>query len=417
MTTTLAMVRGESALLERLMEVRAATERLAAPLSAEDQMLQSMPDASPVKWHQAHTTWFFETFVLRPHLSRYEAFHEDFIRVFNSYYKQVGEHPNRARRGLFSRPSLADVQAYRKHVNEHLERLLERGATPEVEELIVLGMNHEQQHQELILTDVKHALWSQPLQPAYAASAPHPVHFASKAEWVDFAGGVRSIGFAGGEFCFDNELPRHEVLLQPFRLASRLVTCGEYLEFIGAGGYREPNLWLSEGWDTVCREALDAPLYWRERDGAWQEFTLSGWQAIDNDAPMCHVSYFEADAYARWRSSRLPTEAEWEVAAQGLPITGNFADSKKGESGGRGLNQMYGDVWEWTQSSYAAYPGFKSAPGAIGEYNGKFMCNQYVLRGGSCATPQSHVRASYRNFFPAHVRWQFSGIRLAAEIA
>ena len=417
MTTTVAMVRGKSALLERLLEVRAATERLAAPLSAEDQMLQSMPDASPVKWHQAHTTWFFETFVLRPHLSGYEAFHDDFIRVFNSYYKQVGEHPNRARRGLFSRPSLADVQAYRSYVNEHLERLLERGVMPHVEELIVLGMNHEQQHQELILTDIKHALWSQPLQPAYAVDAPHPVRSGHKREWVEFAGGVRSIGFAGGGFCFDNELPRHEVLLQPFRLASRLVTCGEYLDFIGAGGYREPNLWLSEGWDTVCREAWDAPLYWRERDETWQEFTLSGWQAIDNDAPMCHVSYFEADAYARWRSSRLPTEAEWEVAAQGLPITGNFADSKKGESGGRGLNQMYGDVWEWTQSSYAAYPGFKSAPGAIGEYNGKFMCNQYVLRGGSCATPQSHVRASYRNFFPAHVRWQFSGIRLAAEIA
>jgi ergothioneine biosynthesis protein EgtB len=416
------MVRVSDSLLPQVRYVRQATLALAAPLSAEDQMLQSMPDASPVKWHLAHTTWFFETFILREHVPGYRPLHDDFRRVFNSYYKQVGDHPNRARRGLFSRPTLEQVLAYRQHVDEHLDRLLASAPDAQWRELVLVGINHEQQHQELILTDIKHALWSQPLQPAYQLQSQQSTHrCSSAAQWIEYSGGIHPIGFSGESFCFDNETPRHDVLLQPFRLQSRLTTNAEYLQFMQDGGYHNPTLWLSEGWDTVLRESWQAPLYWEQRDGQWHQFTLAGWQPIDLDAPVGHVSYFEADAYARWAGARLPLESEWEVAATPLTPDGNFVESGElrpvAETASvEGMpHQMFGDVWEWTASPYTPYPGYKPAEGALGEYNGKFMCNQYVLRGGSCATPQSHIRASYRNFFPAHVRWQFTGIRLAAD--
>lgn len=415
-------------LLDEFLRVRNATAALVAPLNAEDMMLQSMPDASPAKWHLAHTTWFFETFILREHLPGYRVFNDDFLRVFNSYYKQIGDHPNRARRGLFSRPTLAEVTAYRQHVEHGVAQLLKREHSAEVESLLVLGMNHEQQHQELIVTDLKHALWSQPLQPAYQdhkkqAIAASPGDF----KWIPFRGGIHSIGSSGDSFCFDNETPQHQTLLRPFRLASRLVTNAEYLDFIRSGAYREPSLWLSEGWDTIVREQWDAPLYWERNprnldDDSWRVFTLHGWQPLDLAEPVCHVSYFEAEAFARWAGARLPLESEWEVAAHDHAVAtrGNFVESgllhpRPAAENSSSLQQVFGDVWEWTASPYTAYPGFTPAVGAIGEYNGKFMCNQYVLRGGSCATPQSHLRATYRNFFPAHVRWQFSGIRLASD--
>ncbi|MEO8725788.1 MAG: ergothioneine biosynthesis protein EgtB [Acidobacteriaceae bacterium] len=428
MSTATQITATDTALSGEFVRVRHATEQLARPLNAEDMMLQSMPDASPAKWHLAHTTWFFETFILRQHLRGYRVFNDDFLRVFNSYYKQVGDHPNRAMRGLFSRPTLDEVVAYRQHVERGMAQLLQGEASAAAESLLTLGMNHEQQHQELMVTDIKHAFWSQPLQPAYhhqprsrnkeQAIAASP----GDCKWIPFRGGIHGIGFSGDGFCFDNETPQHQTLLRPFRLASRLVTNAEYLEFIRSGAYSEPSLWLSEGWDTIVREQWHAPLYW-ERDQAdgWRVFTLHGWQPLDLAAPTCHISYFEADAFARWSGARLPLESEWEIAARerAVPIAGNFSESgllhPRASGQGGALQQMYGDVWEWTASPYTAYPGFVQAAGAIGEYNGKFMCNQYVLRGGSCATPQSHIRASYRNFFPAHARWQFSGIRLASD--
>ncbi|GAC1645793.1 MAG: hypothetical protein NVS9B15_03510 [Acidobacteriaceae bacterium] len=307
---------------------------------------------------------------------------------------------------------------YRAHVDRHVSDLLSHHSTPEIESLITLGIHHEQQHQELILTDIKHALWSQPLQPVYSDSAPQPQSTSVEENWIDYPGGVYEIGHSGNGFSFDNELPRHQVLLLPFRLASRLVNNSEFLEFVKAGGYREPTLWLSEAWDTVVREQWSAPLYWERRDNGWHDFTLSGWRPLDPLAPVCHISYFEADAYARFRNSRLPLEAEWEIAAASLPVSGNLAHASHSQTfapGAKSPHQLFGDVWEWTASPYTAYPGYRPASGALGEYNGKFMCNQYVLRGGSCATPISHIRASYRNFFPAHVRWQFSGLRLAQD--
>ena len=394
------------------------TEELGAPLSAEDQMVQSMADCSPTKWHRAHTTWFFETFILLPHLPGYHAYDERFIFLFNSYYKQLGGHPVRAQRGLWSRPSLEEVGDYRRHVDESLTRLLGDGVPDEVERLLELGLNHEQQHQELIVTDIKHALWMNPLRPEYCRrAAGAPSVGTGSAGWIDFPGAVHEIGHRGDGFCFDNETPRHSVLLRPFRLASRLVTNGEYLEFMADGGYRRPELWLSEGWDEVCAQHWEGPLYW-ERDGErWLQFTLAGTRAVDPAEPVCHVSYFEADAYARWAGARLPLESEWEVAAAALTIEGNLLDERRFHPAaareGPGLRQMFGDCWEWTASPYVGYPGYQPDPGALGEYNGKFMCNQMVLRGGSCATPRSHIRASYRNFFPPRVRWQFSSVRLA----
>jgi ergothioneine biosynthesis protein EgtB len=395
-------------------EIRRTTLRLTEPFSAEDLMLQSMPDCSPAKWHLAHTTWFFETFILTPHVPEYKALDDRFRRLFNSYYKQLGAHPLRGSRGLMSRPSLAEVRAYRSHVDEAMLRYFDV-ADEQLTALIELGLNHEQQHQELIVTDIKHALWSMPLRPG-RVHQPQAIQNPVPLEWILFAGGIYPIGNVGDGFAFDNEGPRHDVLLQPFGIASRLVTNGEYLEFMNDGGYRRPELWLSDGWDTVCAQGWASPLYWEQQDGAWLEFALDGFRELNPAAPACHVSYYEADAFARWRNARLPREEEWEVAAARASLPGTFLESGKMHpqpATSAGLAQMFGDVWEWTSSAYLAYPGFKSATGAVGEYNGKFMCNQFVLRGGSCATPASHIRATYRNFFPPHARWQFMGIRLA----
>jgi ergothioneine biosynthesis protein EgtB len=412
-----------SGLGKRFTEIRDTTLRITAPLSAEDQMLQSMPDASPTKWHLAHTTWFFETFLLEPNSAGYPAFDARFKHLFNSYYKQLGSHPYRGSRGLLSRPSLEQVHAYRAHVDAAMIALL-ACASDEVAELTELGLNHEQQHQELILTDIKHGLWSGPLRPEPVPGQPsdhRPQASAPQLTWIEIEGGIHHVGHQGTDFAFDSESPRHEVLLRPFRIASRGVTNAEYLEFMQDGGYRRPQLWLSDGWDTVCAQGWNAPLYWERRDDSWWQFTLNGMKepglkGLDLSEPVCHISYYEADAYARWNGSRLPTEKEWEVAAVQLPSHGTFLDDgafHPRPARAAGHQQMFGDVWEWTASPYVAYPGFTPAAGLVGEYNGKFMCNQLVLRGGSCATPASHIRASYRNFFPPHARWQFSGLRLA----
>ena len=403
-----------SPLREPYQDIRKTTLDLTRPYSPEDLMLQSMSDASPAKWHMAHTTWFFETFVLLPHVAGYKPFDDRFQYLFNSYYKQLGSHPYRGARGLMSRPSLNEVLAYRSQVDEamlrHLENVNEHTAA-----IIELGLNHEQQHQELILTDIKHALWSMPLRPEKIGQ-PRAVNDTAPLQWLYFEGGIHRIGHAGKGFAFDNEGPRHEVLLRLFRLASRLVTNEEYMQFMNDGGYRRPELWLSDGWDTVCAQRWESPLYWEVSDGRWFQFTYSGMRELDPAAPVCHVSFYEADAFARWSGARLPLEAEWEVAAAQHPSTGTLLESGSlhpQPARGKGLQQVFGDVWEWTASPYIAYPGFEPAEGVVGEYNGKFMCNQFVLRGGSCATPSSHIRATYRNFFPPHARWQFSGIRLA----
>jgi ergothioneine biosynthesis protein EgtB len=381
-------------LAHRYPDVRRDTARLAQPLGAEDCALQSMPDASPVKWHLAHTTWFFETFVLERFASGYRAFHPQYRFLFNSYYNAVGEQYPRPQRGLLSRPDLDEVRRYRAHVDGALATLL-AGPTlaDEALGLVELGLHHEQQHQELILTDLKHLLSLNPLAPVYGARAPHPPADAEALAWRAFPGGAAEIGHDGAGFCFDNELPRHRVLLAPFELASRPASNAELLAFVEDGGYRRPELWLSEGWTTAQAQHWEAPLYWRALEGAWHEFTLAGLQPLEPQAPAAHLSHFEADAFARWAQARLPTEFEWEHAAP-----------------------RAGGVWEWTSSSYAPYPGYRPASGAVGEYNGKFMPNQYVLRGGSCATPAGHLRRSYRNFFPSHARWQFSGVRLARDL-
>jgi ergothioneine biosynthesis protein EgtB len=402
----------------RYREVRDATLGLAKPLSAEDQMVQSGAETSPTKWHLAHTTWFFETFLLLPSVRGYRAFNERFTYLFNSYYKQLDGHPLRTLRGAFSRPSLDEVQDYRRQVDAAMEKFIE-AATPEQLELIELGLNHEQQHQELIVTDIKHAFSTNPLRPAYRGSAAASAGEAAPMRWIEFDGGEHEIGDAGAGFAFDNEGPRHRVYLHAFRLASRLVTNAEYLEFIADGGYARPELWLSDGWDHINASGWRAPLYWEQHDGKWQVFTCAGMYSLDRNEPVCHVSYYEADAYARWAGARLATEAEWEVAATTVPIAGNFLASERLHVAPApdvaGLQQMFGDAWEWTASPYVAYPGYRAGAGALGEYNGKFMCNQLVLRGGSCATPQDHIRATYRNFFPPQARWQFMGIRIAND--
>jgi len=387
---------------ERYAQVRAATMTLAQPLSDEDCGAQSMPDASPVKWHLAHTTWFFETFILERYEPDFQPFHPAFRVLFNSYYNGVGDKHPRPQRGLLTRPSMAEVRAYRANVDARIAALALRHAATDARlaELLTLGLQHEQQHQELILTDLKHLLAQNPMAPAYLPSPDSATPAAAAQDWLRFPGGVQEIGHQGDGFCFDNELPRHKVYLAPFELSPQLVTNAEYLAFIEAGGYRDPSLWLAEGWDWIRAQGIEAPLYWRrgEEGAGWSAFTLHGQQPLDLDAPVTHISLFEADAYAHWSGARLPTEAEWEYAA----------------SAGAAA-QMFGHCWQWTSSSYAPYPGFRPAEGAIGEYNGKFMVNQYVLRGSSQATPQGHSRPSYRNFFPASARWQFTGIRLARQ--
>jgi ergothioneine biosynthesis protein EgtB len=395
--------------------VRETTLRLIAPLSPEDAAIQSMPDASPAKWHLAHTTWFFETFVLAPHLPGYSAFDPAYGYLFNSYYNAIGERHPRAERGMLSRPSLDEVLAYRRHVDNAVLAAKELPA-----ELLELGLHHEQQHQELILTDLKHLLSRNPLKPAYQKQWPLTQIRPRARSWIGLAGGLHEAGHAGEGFAFDNEKPRHRVWLEDFEVASHPVTHGDFVDFIEDGGYRRPELWLSAGWDMVQARRWQAPEYWARRDGEWRTFTLHGEVPVDRNAPVCHVSFFEAEAFARWAGARLPTEAEWEVAARGAPPAGNFMESgalhplalREDPAPGT-LAQAFGDVWEWTRSDYAPYPGYRPAPGAVGEYNGKFMCAQYVLRGGSCATPASHIRATYRNFFPPEARWQFSGLRLA----
>ena len=412
-------------LLERYRTVRAQSEALAAPLSAEDQMVQSCAEASPAKWHMAHTSWFFETFVLREFVPAYRDFHPDFHWLFNSYYRTLGgELPEKKLRASFSRPAHTEIMAYRRHVDEQIASLLKHPPEDRAASLIELGLQHEQQHQELIATDIKHAFFTNPLHPAYVENnVPRAVTpNARRQQWLEFDGGLKQIGHNGEGFCFDNELPRHSVFVQPFELALRPVACAEYLNFMEEGGYSRSALWLAEGWDVCKAEGWNAPLYWRLQDGAWQIFTLGGWVSLGqlSESPVCHVSFFEADAYARWARHRLPTETEWELAASAVPVAGNLLESGRlhpavDEISQQDLSQIWGDVWEWTQSPYTGYPGYQSLPGALGEYNGKFMSSQMVLRGGSCVTPASHIRASYRNFFQPATRWQFSGIRLAHD--
>ena len=397
-------------LLERYRAVRAFTHALCEPLVTEDYVVRTMTDVSPTKWHIAHTSWFFETFILTPHVPGYQPLDARYAYLFNSYYVQAGERHCRAQRGFVTRPTVADIYEYRAHVDRAmvplLERLDESDGDAELRALVTLGLNHEQQHQELIVTDIKHVFWMNPLRPAYQPDAPPASSRARAAmppdapRWRKMSGGVHEIGHAGTGFAFDNESPRHRVYLEPFRLATTLVTNREYLEFMNDDGYRRPTLWLSAGWDAVQSNGWSAPLYWEQDGDAWTEFTLHGMAALEPDAPVRHVSYYESDAYARWAGARLPTEAEWEVMAASHPA----------------LADLFGSVWQWTASPYVGYPGFRPAGGAVGEYNGKFMADQWVMRGSSLATPPGHARLTYRNFFPSPTRWQFSGLRLASDV-
>jgi ergothioneine biosynthesis protein EgtB len=406
---------------ESYRRVRRATERLCEPLSPEDSAAQSMTEASPAKWHLGHTSWFFETFLLEPWLPGYRRIRPEFRVLFNSYYNGVGEQHPRPDRGQLTRPGLGEVLEYRAHVDRSMRTLLEGGIPEPLRDLIELGLHHEQQHQELILTDLKHLLSRNPLCPVYRELVEAPVAEPEPLSWQRWNEGIRWVGHPGGGFAFDNEGPQHRAYVDTFEIASRLVTNGEYLAFMEAGGYQRPELWLADGWASVRERGWRAPLYWTRGDGAWLAFTLGGLRRVRPDEPVCHVSLYEADAFASWAGARLPTEAEWESAARGARVEGNFVESDllhpapAPVRAGSDPAQLFGDVWEWTQSAYGAYPGYAPAAGPVGEYNGKFMSSQVVLRGGSCVTPRSHVRPTYRNFFYPDARWQFSGIRLARD--
>lgn len=411
---------------QRYRDVRAFSEKLCAPLSTEDYVVQSMPDVSPTKWHLAHTSWFFETFLLKPHLRGYREFDEHFGYLFNSYYVAIGDRHCRQNRGLLSRPTVEEVMRYRAHVDRHMLDLLDSMSDASKHDalapLIEIGLHHEQQHQELMLTDIKHVFWVNPLRPAYVnRHSTNALAASSQGFWRRVDAGLREIGHDGRSFAFDNESPRHTEYVGAFEIGSRLVTNGEYLQFIDDRGYERADLWLSLGWATRNQEQWNAPLYWIHQDGKWLNHTLSGLRPVDENEPVSHVGFFEADAFARWAGARLPTEAEWEtVAANARLDDGNFVESERfhpaPSRGADDIEQLFGDVWEWTGSAYLAYPGYRPPPGALGEYNGKFMCNQFVLRGGSCATSRTHIRATYRNFFPPDARWQFTGIRLARSV-
>ena len=423
-------------LLHLYREVRSWTRELCAPLEPEDYVAQSMPDASPTKWHIAHVSWFFETFLLKPHLERYAPLHPQYDFLFNSYYNYVGERHCRAKRGVVSRPTVAQAWEYREWVDEHMARLLCEAGPEQLQvlaPLIAIGLHHEQQHQELLLTDIKHLFSENPLLPAYSERSSVGQAQAQTPRWVEFEEGLYEIGHESSgsalqAFAFDNEGPRHRQFLQAFALCDRLVSNGEFLRFMREDGYSRPELWLSEGWATVQSENWRAPFYWEKRGEKWHSFTLAGLREVDEAEPTCHLSYFEADAFARWAGARLPSEAEWEVAALSLDASkmhsdGSFAEGRafhprapQDHLAAPRLRQMCGEVWQWTRSQYSAYPGYAPVEGALGEYNGKFMCNQFVLRGASCATPRSHARATYRNFFPPSARWQFSGLRLARDL-
>lgn len=407
-------------LASRYEAVRGLTEELAAPLGPEDQTVQTMADVSPTKWHRAHTTWFFETFVLQAHQPGYQPVHEAFGYLFNSYYEAVGARHTRADRGQITRPTTAEVGAYRRAVDSSMEAVLSNDIAEAVGGLVTLGLHHEQQHQELLLMDIKHVLSCNPLRPAYLAGRPAPTADPGPAGWVDRPGGIVPVGHGGGGFAYDNEGPRHDALLRPHRLADRLVTNGEWLAFMADGGYERADLWLSDGWAEVQAQGWRAPLYWEPVDGGWHEFTLAGRHEVDPHRPVVHVSHFEADAYARWAGARLPTEQEWEAAVAAQPfVEPAFVASgphPRGVAGDGGpVRQAFGEVWQWTSSAYLGFPGYAPPAGAVGEYNGKFMSGQVVLRGSSCATPPGHARATYRNFFPPRARWAFAGVRLASD--
>jgi ergothioneine biosynthesis protein EgtB len=416
----------EETLEARYRTVRRCTEALCEPLEAEDYVIQSMADASPVKWHLAHTTWFFETFVLSPYLPGYRPFNPHFGFLFNSYYQAVGPRWLRPQRGLLSRPTVAEVYRYRAHVDVQMERLfrgVDTGIREDLAATVLLGVQHEQQHQELIVTDLKHAWSANPLHPVYQPARPE-VGGSPPRTWLFFPEGLAWVGHEGGGFAFDNESPRHRVFLNSFQLASWLVTNAEYLAFMNDGGYDRPELWLSDGWAARQAREWTAPLYWVKADGEWSVFTLAGLRPPGREEPVCHVSSYEADAFSRWAGARLPTETEWETAAAEMALEGHFLESghfhpaaaaAREDCGA--LSQLYGDVWQWTASPYVGYPGYRPPAGALGEYNGKFMCNQFVLRGASCATPRSHARLTYRNFYPPDARWQFTGIRLAKDLS
>lgn len=406
--------------MERYEEVRNQTSKLVEMLTPDDQMVQSIPEASPTKWHMAHTTWFFETFILKSYIQDYIPFDARFSFLFNSYYKRLGGHPDRTVRSTFSRPTLDEIRDYRAYVDKSVRNLFDHKVSTEILQLFELGLNHEQQHQELIVTDIKHAFWSNPLRPAYQPNRIQVIESAAPPlAWHCFDEGIYEIGHDLRGFAFDNESPRHFTYIKPFSIASRLITNREYLAFMADGGYTRPELWLSDAWDHVCANNWFAPLYWEQAGEEWTQFTCRGTLPLNSGEPVCHVSFYEADAFARWAGGRLPTEFEWEVAADLANISGNFLEDGNYHPRPAGtwtyLQQLFGDTWEWTASSYSAYPGYCAPAGIVGEYNGKFMCNQMVLRGGSCVTPVSHMRKCYRNYFPPHMRWQFSGIRLAHD--